>query len=747
MKIVRKTGTIGVPGTLRVPIIALICAVMVVLAGCDPLNQEGSTEKAGLGQTDGSQAGVGGSEQTGTDTEDGVKDYGEETPVTPDTGETLAQTLLKIKASIEGPAASVRAVYKSNYVIDLKDYTETRITPKEGELIYVGDTAATVTLINTGSEKVISHREAVAGVEDPDIVTRNSLFRVGKNITLVIDGNITLNGLSEAEDGPGLAATGSLIHVMPNGALELKGNTKITGNIILSPIGQQAMKGNGEYPFVWPNGRGAFGGGVFIDDGAQFTMGGSAKITGNGIIGTDRGGSLQGGGVFISSKGNTRFVMEGDAEISNNSLIYQPGPNDISVSTDGGGVAIGTGETESGTKIVILKDNAKITGNKIDNKTARSLILSGGGINFGSVGKFTITDNAEVSNNSIEHTTTGNVFVSGGGINIPGISGYFPNGSTNGDFITISGNAKVSGNTITAVTTSANGAGNVGHVDGAGIFAGQNTAVTISGNAQITDNTGIQRAKAPGAGSNNGVDGFSLGARGGGILAMGKFTMTGGTISGNKVETDNDGGSAGNAFGGAIYFGNLRNVRTISGGVFSGNQAVSTRNNGTVVEGIFVDEANEVKLSGNVVIDEIALFSQYVSAIMTGSLPTTNTDPTKKTYTDNGDGTYTIDHRAFGAIVFDELFTGSINKLDLIYPWDYEGKGAFWATKKGQVEPVILKWDPEYISHLSAFPANITLGEFKREGKNPVTGQAESNSITAADYGIDPASGKLKGNS
>jgi hypothetical protein len=107
-----------------------------------------------------------------------------------------------------------------------------------------------------------------------------SLFTLaaGSNITLMLDENITLKGVS--------SNTAALVGVYAGCTLEMRGNAKITGNTSLSA------------------------GGVEVYGDGTFTMNDNASVSGN----TDS--SFGGGGVEVA--GNGTFTMNDNASVSDN---------------------------------------------------------------------------------------------------------------------------------------------------------------------------------------------------------------------------------------------------------------------------------------------------------------------------------------------------------------------------------------------------------------------------------------------
>ncbi len=258
---------------------------------------------------------------------------------------------------------------------------------------------------------------------------------------------------------------------------------------------------------------GKYGGGVFMDDNAKFTMKGGL-IAGNLA-------DVSGGGVYLDVSGDGEFVMKGDAEISKNTAYY------------GGGVGEGDGEFR-------MYDYSKITDNSAAN--------SGGGIdmrpydydsdlsygNADCVGLFYMYDHATISGNSAPE---------GGGICL---TGYYATGR-------LYGSCQVSGNH--AIKNGDEGG------DGGGVFAGAGCVFEIKNNAAITGNT----AEKYGGGVY--VRGSSLTGNDK-YAGNGEFFMNGGKI--NKNHSEYQGGGV---YVGEPGSNNLNGFFTMSAGSIEENHA------------------------------------------------------------------------------------------------------------------------------------------------------------------------------
>ena len=335
------------------------------------------------------------------------------------------------------------------------------------------------------------------------------------------------------------------------------------------------------------------GGGIQIDDG-KLTLKGTTKIIGN--------GARQGGGIYIPGG----EVTMTDIEISGNTAIGSGG----GIYTEQGklrleSTAIKSNKATTGGGIWLLGGNGmtltdcKITDNEATNG-------DGGGINF-EYGTYN-SDEYEykiirsiISNNKIIMNDV-NTQRSGGGIAI----------QQNSITVTID-NCEIQENTI-------NGASNKSPC-GAGLFLRDNNKCTIH-NTLIANNK-MHETDSPddliglgggilleGANSEltltgtTEITGNSAKEGGGGIRASnGKVTMTGGTISGNKVQS-----SGARTGGGGVYIDRGATF-TMKGGTISGNTATTKGSNGSKAMGggvcvsgsgsKFIMEESSSTISGN----------------------------------------------------------------------------------------------------------------------------------------------------
>jgi hypothetical protein len=136
-----------------------------------------------------------------------------------------------------------------------------------------GSSAGTTTAANgkTGITITLKGKDAERTVQ---LSGTGSLFTVGSGVSLILDENISLKGVSDN--------TTSLVTVNAGGTLELRDGAKISGNTNTS----------------------SYGGGVYVSDSGTFTMEGG-EISGNTV--SSSASSTRGGGVCVFGT----FIMEG----------------------------------------------------------------------------------------------------------------------------------------------------------------------------------------------------------------------------------------------------------------------------------------------------------------------------------------------------------------------------------------------------------------------------------------------------
>ena len=325
------------------------------------------------------------------------------------------------------------------------------------------------------------------------------------------------------------------------------------------------------------------GGGIQID-GGKLTLKGTTKIIGN--------GARQGGGIYIPGG----EVTMTDIEISGNTAIGRGG----GIYTEQGklrleSTAIKSNKATTGGGIGLLGGNGMTLTNCTitDNEATNG---DGGGINFDN-GTYNSDEyeykiiNSTISNNKIT-MNDGNTQRSGGGIaiqqnsitvtidtceiqanTINGASDKSPCGAglflSNDNKCTIN-NTLIANNKMHETDSPDNLIGLGGGI----LLEGANSELTLTGTTEITGNSAKEG--------------------GGGICASnGKVTMTGGTISGNKVQS-----SGARTGGGGVYIDGGATF-TMKGGTISGNTATTKGSNGSKAMGGGVCVSGSVSGSGS----------------------------------------------------------------------------------------------------------------------------------------------------
>ena len=320
---------------------------------------------------------------------------------------------------------------------------------------------------------------------------------------------------------------------------------------------------------------GGTGCGVYINGGTFNMYGGS--ITGN--TATDGKGR---GGVYVTSGG--AFKMFGGSITGNKA-------------TDGGGVYM------IGSNSKFAMKGGSITGNTADG--------NGGGV-YVSGGTFEMSGSAGITGNN---AGTGK---DGGGVYV------------NGTFNMYGGEIRNN----TAPDTG----------DGGGVFVNYNGTFNMSDDSRITGNTafhggGVYVERSLG-GNNDKPGNFAMSSGtiggattddanqaqyGGGVYVAGTFTLTGGSITGNKTKGN----------GGGVYV-NADSTFTVSGVPKITNNTQET----TISSNVYLTEGPKGKPGAVIVIGDAHLASGAEIGVRTGKKPTDGTPVTIATNANSGDKQY-----------------------------------------------------------------------------------------------------------
>ncbi len=376
---------------------------------------------------------------------------------------------------------------------------------------------------------------------------------------LTMSGTAQIGGTGEANTAPmggGVFVTGAGSKLTMTGG-KIIGN-KATGASPNGCGGGVAVEGGATFDMSGGSIQGNTseqdnGGGVTVRTGAQFTLSGTAQIGGSKPGDANKAAyRYSGGGVFVD---DATFTMLGGSIMGN-------------TATDGGGVLL---KQNSGTAAFTMLDGS-IMGNTAS-KGGGVAMFQGGGFDTAT---FTMRGGSITGNKA---GGGGGVCVGGGTFNMSdgGIAGNTAQSgggvcAENGGTFTLSGTARIDGNTA--------------YVDGGGAY-GYNSIFNMQGGF-ITGNRGNRL--------------------GGGVYVVDAiFTMTDGRITGN---------TAGRGAGMAVYLSNPVNDVEISGGllsaqggstimigfgetlIVSGGAVMQTDPNGAVVYHSG-DDADQVKVTNN----------------------------------------------------------------------------------------------------------------------------------------------------
>jgi len=269
---------------------------------------------------------------------------------------------------------TLKAQWTTPSPIDITDETGNNIVEKTVSYVNAhGGSAYTLVLgenvSDVAPQTLDQDNTTLTITSDGNIERKISLGSIGRLFTiggedednahsakLTIDGHITLEGKTDNTNN-------SLINVLYGGSLELKGNSKLTGNtgrgcinarggspdkgadVIITMSDNAEISGNSSNVFV-PSG------GIFMLDYVTFTMNDNATIKDNTAM-------QLGGGVSLSGNTGSVFIMNG-GKISNNNggnygggvlvniglaFIMNGGEISNNTATNGGGVYVSEGAT------------------------------------------------------------------------------------------------------------------------------------------------------------------------------------------------------------------------------------------------------------------------------------------------------------------------------------------------------------------------------------------------------------------
>ncbi len=359
---------------------------------------------------------------------------------------------------------------------------------------------------------------------------------------------------------------------------------------------------------------GGTGCGVYISGGTFNMYGGS--ITGN----TATDGRGRGGGVYVTSGG--AFKMFGGSITGNKATdgggVYKIGSNSTFTMT-GGSITGNTADDSGGVYVnggSFTMSGGSITGNNVG--TGKD----GGGVYVN--GKFTMSG-GEIRNNTAPDTGNG--------------GGVFVN--YNGTF-NMSDDSSITGNTA---------------FRGGGVYVER----SLGGNNDKPGNFAMSSGTIGGATT----DDANQAQYGGGVYVAGTFTLTGGSITGNKTKGN----------GGGVYV-NADSTFTVSGAPKITNNTQKT----TTSSNVYLTEGPAGKPGAVIVIGDAHLASGAEIGVRTGKKPTDGTPVTIATNANSGDKQYfSSDESEYSMYV-----EGSELKLAIVpaheHRWTYTASNATTIT-------------------------------------------------------------------
>jgi len=428
---------------------------------------------------------------------------------------------------------STNAASNSNYILEVT--ADEDLAPQN--LSYSGKNNITIYLKGIESIKVIT-------LSDYD-----SLFSIGNGITLILDENITLLGISN---------NASLVTVNSGGTLIMNQGGRITDNL--------------------------FGGGVYVN-GGTFTMNGG-KITGNTSISSSGGVHVYRGTFTMSGgeiSGNTSYTTSGGGVYVGDGFFTMSG-GEISGNTS---TSTSTSSVSAGGGVSVGGGTFTMSGGEISGNISTSSSSCGGGVSVGG-GTFTMSG-GEISGNISTSSSScgGGVYVGRGTFTMSGgeISGN--TSSMGGGVCVLDGRFDMSGGEIsgnTSTSTSSSFGGGVYVLDGrftmsGGEISGNTSTSTssVSAGGGVSVGGGTFTMRGGEISGNTSTSNTSTSSWGGGVyVGSGMFDMRGGEISGNT-----------SSMGGGVYV--LDGRFDMSGGEISGNTSTSSSSYSSYGGGVYVD--------------------------------------------------------------------------------------------------------------------------------------------------------------
>ena len=340
---------------------------------------------------------------------------------------------------------------------------------------------------------------------------------------------------------------------------------------------------------------------------------------------------------------------------------------------------------ESGSGVYISGGTFEMYGGSITGNTTGNTTGYGSGY---SSGVSVVRGNFNMYGGSITGNTTGNT--NGGGVYVNSYGNFTMTGGSisdnnvgtgeNGGGVYVNGTFTMSGGEIRNNTAPGTG-------DGGGVFVNYNGTFNMYDDSRITGNTayrggGVCVERNLVGGNNDKPGNFAMSSGtiggtatndanqaeyGGGVYVAGAFTLTGGSITGNKT----------NGNGGGVYV-NAGSTFTVSGApkITDNTQKPTTSSN------VYLTEGPEGKPGAVIVIGDAHLASGAEIGVRTGKKPTDGTPVTIATNANSGDKQYfSSDESEYSMYV-----EGSELKLAIVpaheHRWTYTASNATTITAK-----------------------------------------------------------------
>jgi hypothetical protein len=273
---------------------------------------------------------------------------------------------------------------------------------------YTGETSITVRLRNSGEyRKTLALKRTGGGGVSYAATDRGALLYVGRGVTLEVDGDITLEGISAARNG--LDNTAPLV-LVEGGTFILSGGARIINNAFIDTSavygGGLAVAYNGQAVIKDAEISGCsapMGGGAAVYSGGQLTLEKTALITNCAA----KGNSVSGGGIAIrlngpttgGNYGETICIMKDDAKVTNCRI-------------EGNGAGGGVGVQSATFR---MYGNSEISGNEWAYKPSTTgAMANGGGVELGGGAIFIMRDKSAIKENrAIQQLNAAETFTNG----------------------------------------------------------------------------------------------------------------------------------------------------------------------------------------------------------------------------------------------------------------------------------------------------------------------------------------------